>query len=227
MADMNKLLGQLLGSGATGGFAGGLAGGLVGGLTSSMLTSKSGRKIGTKALKMGGIAAVGALAYAAYQRYSTGKGTAPDALPESAETVLSQPPEGSAFLPPKNDPAAQETLGLTLVRAMIAAARADGRLDAQESQVIFQRIESLGMDPENQALLVAEMGRPVDMDAIVNSADSPEVAAEIYLASRIAINVDTAAEKSYLAMLAARLNLPPELVTELNRQVETQTTLDP
>ena len=95
---------------------------------------------------------------------------------------------------------------------MIAAARADGRLDAQESQVIFRRIESLGMDPENQALLVAEMDRPVDMDAIVNSADSPEVAAEIYLASRLAINVDTAAEKSYLAMLAARLNLPPELV---------------
>ena len=175
MADMNKLLGQLLGSGAAGGFAGGLAGGLA----SSMLTSKSGRKLGKQTLKMGGIAAVGALAYAAYQRYSTGKGTAPDALPESAETVLSQPPEGSAFLPPKNDPAAQETLGLTLVRAMIAAARSDGRLDAQESQVIFQRIESLGMDPENQALLVAEMGRPVDMDAIVNSADSPEVAAEL------------------------------------------------
>ena len=106
---------------------------------------------------------------------------------------------------------------------MIAAARSDGRLDAQESQVIFQRIESLGMDPENQALLVAEMGRPVDMDAIVNSADSPEVAAEIYLASRLAIDVDTAAEKSYLAMLAARLNLPSELVAELHRQVEMQT----
>ena len=107
MADMNKLLGQLLGSGAAGGFAGGLAGGL----TSSMLTSKSGRKIGTKALKMGGIAAVGALAYAAYQRYSTGKGTAPDALPETAETALSQPPEGSAFLPPKNDPAGSGNAG--------------------------------------------------------------------------------------------------------------------
>ena len=223
MADMNKLLGQLLSSGAAGGFAGGLAGGLA----SSMLTSKSGRKLGKKTLKMGGIAAVGALAYAAYQRYSAGKSAAHDALPAAPEPALSQPPEDSAFLPPKNDPAAQETLGLTLVRAMIAAARADGRLDAQESQVIFQRIESLGMDPENQSLLVAEMGRPVDMDAIVNSADSPEVAAEIYLASRLAINVDTAAEKSYLAMLAARLNLPPELVTELDRQVETQTTLDP
>ena len=61
------------------------------------------------------------------------------------------------------------------------------------------------------------------MDAIVNSADSPEVAAEIYLASRLAIDVDTAAEKSYLAMLAARLNLPSELVAELHRQVEMQT----
>ena len=109
---------------------------------------------------------------------------------------------------------------------MIAAARVDGRLDAQESQVIFQRIKSLGLDPDDQALLVAEMGRPVDMDAIVNSAESPEVAAEIYLASRLAINVDTAAEQSYLAMLAARLQLPPELVTELNRQVEAQSTVD-
>ena len=219
MADMNKLLSQLLGSGAASGFAGGLAGGL----TSSMLTSKSGRKLGKKALKMGGIAAVGALAYAAYQRYSAGKSPAPGALPAAPEPALSPVPEGSAFLPPKSDLAGREALGLILVRAMIAAARTDGRLDAQESQVIFQRIESLGMDPKNQALLVAEMGRPVDVDAIVNSADSPEAAAEIYLASLLAIEVDTAAEKSYLAMLAARLNLPSELVAELHRQVEMQT----
>jgi uncharacterized membrane protein YebE (DUF533 family) len=223
MTDMNKLLGRLLDSGAVGGFAGGLAGGL----TSSLLTSKSGRKIGTKALKMGGIAAVGALAYAAYQRYSTGKGIGPDALPNTSEADLIPVPEGSGFLPPKNDTAGREALGLILVRAMIAAARADGRLDAQESQAIFQRIESLGLDPTDQAILVAEMGRPVDVDAIVNSADSTEVAAEIYLVSRLAIDVDTAAEKSYLAMLAARLQLPPELVSELNHQVETQTTLDP
>ena len=222
MADMNKLLGQLLGSGAAGGFAGGLAGGLA----SSLLTSKSGRKLGKKTLKMGGIAAVGALAYAAYQRYSTSKGSALNPLPDTAGAELSPAPEGSAFLPPKNDLAGREALGLILVRAMIAAARSDGRLDAQESQTIFQRIESLGLDPEEQALLVAEMGKPVDVDAIVNSANSPEIAAEIYLASRLAIDVDTAAEKSYLTMLAARLQLPPELVTELNRQVESQAKVD-
>jgi uncharacterized membrane protein YebE (DUF533 family) len=83
--------------------------------------------------------------------------------------------------------AEQEALGLTLVRAMIAAARADGKLDAKKSRTIYQRIESLGLGPEDQALLVAEMGHSVDMDAIVNSATSPEVAAEIYVAPMLAI----------------------------------------
>lgn len=40
------------------------------------------------------------------------------------------------------------------------------------------------------------MGRPVDVDVIVNLADSPEVAAEIYLASLLAIDVDTAPPRS-------------------------------
>ncbi len=219
MADINKLLGQLLGSGAAGGFAGGMAGGLAG----NLLASKSGRKMGKKALKMGGIAAVGALAYAAYQRYSSGNATAANAAPRSVDDELVPAPEDSAFMPAKGDSAGQNALGLTLVRAMIAAARSDGRLDAKESQAIFQRIETLGLDPESQALLVTEMGQPVDMDALVASATSPEVAAEIYIASLLAIDVDTAAEKSYLAMLAARLSIPPELAIELQRQVAAQT----
>ncbi len=221
MADVNQVLGKLMGSGAAGGFAGGLAGGLA----SNLLTTKSGRKLGKKTLQMGGMAAVGALAYAAYQRYTgsgaqqAGTATAPP------EASIAPAPEGSAFLPARNDTAGQEALGLTLVRAMIAAARSDGRLDAQESQTIFQRIEALGLSADDQALLVAEMGQPVDMDAIVSSANSPEIAAEIYIASLLAVDVDTAAEKSYLAMLAARLKLAPELVAELHRQVEAQSFL--
>jgi uncharacterized membrane protein YebE (DUF533 family) len=127
-------------------------------------------------------------------------------------------------MPRESDDAANEALGLTLVRVMIAAARSDGRLDAQESQSIFQKIQSLGLDSESRSLLVEEMGRSVDMDAIVNSAVSPEVAAEIYAASLLTVDVDTAAEQGYLAMLAARLRLPSELVVELERQVAAQKT---
>lgn len=220
---MNKLLGQFLSSGAASGFAGGLAGGLAG----NMISGKKGRKLGKKALKLGGLAAVGALAYTAYQRYNQQNSpSAPSAqLPQAAAPVeLTPAPAGSAFMPKENDVAAQEALGLILVRAMIAVARADGRLDAQESQTIFEKIQSLGLDPESQNLLVKEMGHPVDMDAIVNSATCPEIAAEIYAASLLAVEVDSAAEKAYLAMLAARLELPAQLVAEIERQVEVQKT---
>jgi len=220
MADLNKLLGQLLGSGAVGGFAGGLAGGLA----SSLLTSKKGRKLGKKTLKMGGIAAVGALAYGAYQRYTSGATTPAAQIPQPDNAPLQSAPAGSGFLPSESDAKGQQELGLTLVRAMIAAARSDSRLDAKESQAIFQQIESLQLDPDDKALLVEEMGHPVDMDTIVNSAKNPEIAAEIYIASLLAIDVDTIEEHSYLAMLAARLKLPRELIRELHLQVEGQTT---
>jgi uncharacterized membrane protein YebE (DUF533 family) len=221
MIDMNKLLGQLLGSGAAGGFAGGLAGGLA----SNMMSGKKGRKLGGKALKLGGLAAVGALAYTAYQRYNqqnSPSSPSPQLSQATAPVDLTPAPAGSAFMPKENDDAAKEKLGLILVRAMIAVARADGRLDTQESQTIFEKIQSLGLDPESQNLLVKEMGHPVDMDAIVNSATSPEIAAEIYATSLLAVEVDSAAEKAYLAMLAARLGLPAQLVVEIERQVEVQ-----
>ena len=217
MVDVNKLLGQLLGSGVAGGFAGGLAGGLA----SSLLTSKRGRKLGTSVLKLGGIAAVGALAYAAYQRYSAKQGAGQTALPAPADH-LTAAPTGSAFLPESADDAANQQLGLILVRAMIAVARADGRLDAEESQAIFQKIQGLELNPEEQSLLVREMGQSVDMDTIVNSATTVEIGAEIYTASLLAVEVDSDAERAYLAMLAARLQLPPGLVQAIEQQVQAQ-----
>lgn len=215
MVDINKLFGKLMDSG--------FAGGVAGGLASSLLTSKSGRKMGKKALKVGGVAAVGALAYTAFQRYNNPQTTAAvtPAANNSIDEILPAPP-GSAFLPEENNQKASDALGLTLIRAMIAAARADGRLDAKESQIIFQKINSLGLDSESQNILVQEMGHPVDVDAIVNSAGSPEIAAEIYIASLVAIDVDNTAEESYLAMLAARMQLPPGLVRELEAQVAAQ-----
>lgn len=234
MVDVNKLLGAFLSSGAVSGMAGGLAGGLA----SKMISKKSAKKLGSNALKLGGVAAIGALAYTAYRQYNNNQGTAqpnsptpplattPTATPISVTpATLSAAPAGSAFMPAIDDQAANNELGLLLVRSMIAVARADGRLDAQESQAIFQKIESLGLDSESQNLLVQEMGHPVDMDAIINSATTPEVAAEIYIASLLAVDVDTAAEKSYLAMLAARLQLPPALVAELENQVNTHKTV--
>ncbi len=220
MVDINKLLGKLLSSSAASGFAGGLAGGVA----SKALTSKSGRKMGKNALKLGGAAAVATLAYTAYQRYNKSSDTPVSAnLADDSTPDLIALPANSAFMPDQSTRSAnEESLEVILLRAMIAAARADGILDAEESQIIFQRIQTLELDSENQALLVKEMGQSVDIDAIINSASTIEIASEIYIASLLAITVDTPAEKNYMGMLAARLQLPGELVTELEQQVEAQ-----
>lgn len=66
MKDLQKLVGSLNKSGALSGFLGGVAGG---GLT-SLLSGKKSKKVGKKAVKYGALAAVGGLAWKAYQQYS-------------------------------------------------------------------------------------------------------------------------------------------------------------
>jgi len=215
MRDLNNVINKLMQSSVASGFAGGLAGGVAG----SLLTGKSGRKLAKKTLEYGGMAAVAALAYTAYQRYAGGRrGADPVGAPTPGHALLPAP-EGSAFLPARTDTVGQESLGLALVRAMIAAARADGKLDAEESQAVFQRIQSSSLDAEEKALLIDEMNHAADMDAIVRAGSTPEAAAELYTASLLAIRVDHPAENAYLSMLAARLKLPSTLVTELHREV--------
>ena len=80
----------------------------------------------------------------------------------------------------------------------------------------------MNLDPEEKALLVDEMGKPLDVDRIIQGATSPVVAAEIYTASLLAIQVDSPTERAYLAMLAARLRLRDELVTKMHEQVDEQ-----
>lgn len=220
MIDPNKILGQLLDSPAKQGFAGGMAGGLL----SSLLVSKSGRKMGKKALKYGAVAAVGAIAYNAWRNHQAAKapqsgaaGAAPPPTPVEVGAEL--PPQAAGFLPPAADPAATASLGMTLIRAMVAAARADGKLDPAESQTIFARLEESDLTPEEKGALVNEISRPVSVDALAEAAKSPQEAMEVYVASLLAIEVDTPAEKAYLSLLAARLGLEEELVRQIHAQV--------
>jgi uncharacterized membrane protein YebE (DUF533 family) len=184
------------------------------GLAAGMMMGKSGRKLLGKATKYGALAALGGLAYHAWQRSRT-QTTVAGPIGPSADY---QPaPKDEAFLPPPQDEAGQDKLGQSLVRAMIAAAKADGRIDAEENQRIFARLEAMDLDPQSKAFVFDELSAPLNLDAVVAGADTPEHAAEIYAASLVAMDADTPAEKAYLQMLAARLGLEPALVEELHR----------
>jgi uncharacterized membrane protein YebE (DUF533 family) len=60
--------------------------------------------------------------------------------------------------------------------------------------------------------------KPVDLEGIAKSVSTPEQGAEIYLASRLAIDPDEPSERVYLDALASRLKLPAELRAHLDRQ---------
>lgn len=219
MFNADKILGQLLGNPAAQGFAGGVAGG--------MLTSKKGRKMGKKAIKYGGIAAVGALAYTAYKNHQANKaqqvgGAAPTpAAPPNAPADESfiAPPTDSGFAPASGSTEANET-ALLVVRSMIAAARADGKLDGDEMEKVLSHADTLDLDPESKNRLLEELRAPVDMDALVNAATTDQLKTEVYAAALLAIEVDTEAEKAYLAMLRARLGLDEGLVTQIHTELE-------
>jgi len=99
---------------------------------------------------------------------------------------------------------------------MIAAAKADGHIDEKEHQRIFAELNKLDLDAEGKAFLLEELGRPLDLDAVVKLGVTPQIATEIYTASVLAVDIDTPAERAYLQMLAARLNLAPALVEHIH-----------
>ena len=50
---------------------------------------------------------------------------------------------------------------------MIAAAKADGHLDSAERQRILARMQSLGLDAEEKALVVEELLHPCSQEQVV------------------------------------------------------------
>ena len=106
---------------------------------------------------------------------------------------------------------------LRLVRAMIAAAKADGRLTDDERERLLDRIGSDQFDPDVQDWLQREFRAPLDIEAVVEGCcDSHRRAVEIYLASLMAIDLDTPEENDWLRRLSGRLGLERPLVDAIH-----------
>jgi len=199
-----------------GGGAGGLAGlAAAGGLLGTLMGKKS-RKRGGGLLSHGGAALLGALAHRAWQNWQAGQAPAsvPPATLRDADTVEQR------FLPGAAPAAGGEPFELSLIRAMIGAARADGHIDAAERSRIFEQVEKAGLDAEAKAFVFDTLDAPIGVSEVAAAARTPEQAAEIYLVSCLAVDPDEAVERAYLQALAHRLKLPEGLVAHLNRQAD-------
>ncbi len=171
-------------------------GALAGGILALLLGTRGGRRLTGSAVKLGTLAALGTIGYQAYRKWQAGHG----------ETVeLGSPINELA------GPAANER-SLALIKAMIAAAKADGTMDAAEAKSIRQQMVDLGLDGDLSRILETEIAKPLDVQGVAQLADSPAAAVEMYLASTLVIDQANPSEKQYLTKLAAALGLPGDVV---------------
>ncbi|HHF3079979.1 TPA: tellurite resistance TerB family protein [Vibrio diabolicus] len=179
--------------------AGAVGGGLIGMLMGSKKSKKMTKKISSGALKVGGAAALGALAYKVYndwQAKQSGQGVHETFDPDdSKHSVL-------------------------ILKAMIGAAKADGHVDEEEMARIEQALADMGADEHVRQLVQQELNKPLDPAEIANQATSPQQASEIYLASLIVADEQNFMEKAYLQELAKQLQLSPEVTQQLEVQMQ-------
>ncbi len=178
-------------------------GAAAGGLLALLLGTQGGRRLTGTAVKLGGLAALGTLAYKAYQSWHAIKSTKPEEPGTPVDRLTGE---------------AAEKRGQILLKAMLAAARADGHIDDEERAKILDQAKTLGLDEETVRFIEEQLQTSVDARAIAAEADSKETAAEIYLLSRMVIDVANEAEKRYLQQLAEALGLERDFVAQLERQ---------
>lgn len=171
-----------------------------------LLGNKRHKKMAGKVITYGGLAALGVLAYKAYGNWQQQQGN----------VGVTQPPQTVDRLP---EPMVEQH-SQAILRALIGAAKADGHIDAKERQLIDSEIAKLTSDAQLQRWFDQEMNKPLDPLEIASYATTPELAAEMFLASVMLVDEESFMERSYLQELAKQLRLDPALETELRTQVE-------
>jgi uncharacterized membrane protein YebE (DUF533 family) len=163
--------------------------------------------------RYGGLAVIGVLAYQALKRFQAQQGSGQ----KDAAAALVPPPDSSFH--PSQAPGGAEALSGALVKAMVAAAQADGVIDEDEQQRLVGRLDQLGMSSGDRRALVEQLRTPVDPREIVDAATSPELALQIYAASALAVTIDTRVERNYLDQLANDLGVDPGLKAQVEQTV--------
>jgi uncharacterized membrane protein YebE (DUF533 family) len=217
LGDLGGLLGGLLGGGGgassagAGGMGGlgGLLGGLLGGGSPAGSAPQSRSGGGTN---YAALASLGMMAFQAYQAWQRSQATQPQQAPQQALTTVDM----------LAGPDVEEH-SHAILRALIAAAKADGRIDDAEMQLISKEIGRHTDDPELQQWLDDEVAKPLNPAEVAQSATDTAMAAEMYLASVMLVDDQQDAERSYLDELAAALGIEPDFQVRLEQQAKCTT----
>ena len=208
LAAVNDARGSLLGGSQPGDMRKYATGAAAGGVLAVLLGPRSSRGIGGSMLKLGSMSALGMLAWKTYQDWQAQQQAASGA-------PMSAPPSAPPALPPPQ----AEQHDRVLLNAMIAAAKSDNHLDHVERDKVEAELRRAESDDTLRAWVETELRRPVnaaDVAAeVAASVTTPELAAEVYLASVLVVDQSSPQERAYLDALASALRLNAGLKAQL------------
>lgn len=205
--DLGGMLGGVLNQ--AGKMAGGKQNLALGGLgvLAGALLGGGGKSLGG-ALGGGVMALLGAMAFKALQGSGQSAGKVPLGLLEPRTEADQRELEQNTEL---------------VLKAMINAAKSDGQIDEEEIHRIVGKLQEVGAEAKDQRFVLAQMQQPMETEKLISAARGrAELAAQIYAASLMAIEVDTSAEKEYLRELAFGLGLGQEVIRRVEQMVGLQ-----
>ena len=185
---LDDLLGGLTNGGGSGGL-GEILGGVLGGATSHARGATESGRIATQG--EGQINPKSDASFGQVLNQAFGKKGEPQAMPT-----------------PSQDAAA----GLML-RAMIQAAKADGKIDAAEKDKLLKHLDDATED--EMAFVKAELNAPVDVHKLASQIPQG-LEPQVYAMSVLAINLDHQDEAQYLHALAEGIGLDRQMVNHIH-----------
>jgi uncharacterized membrane protein YebE (DUF533 family) len=206
-------------------------GALLGGAAQPPRRRRSTSAFGGRGMQAQAVRALGTLAGAAIESWMRNRGSAPGAgappaeprsarplpgpwgagasqpgrLPQSGGSPWATP--GAQPAPEPAAPSAEQAEALLLVRAMVAAAKADGAVDAAERTAIAAQLDAAGLTAEERDFVLADFDRPMTPEALAREASDPMLRARLYAAAFAGAGEVTPAERTWLDSLARALKL--------------------
>lgn len=170
--------------------------------------------------------AIGTLATIAIEALSRPSEPAPRPFPQEPEPQRRSPPRRIPDVTPREPPAQIEfstsvetAEARLLLRAMIAAARADGTVDREERAAIAKQLDSAGLTPTERDHVLADFDRPASIEDLARGARDPMLAAQLYAAAFGAAGELSPDERAWLDRLGMALRLDKAAIAAIERRL--------
>jgi uncharacterized membrane protein YebE (DUF533 family) len=147
--------------------------------------------------------------------------TTPPPPPPPPASPAAQPETVQPATPdvPVATPEQTEKLAVRLLQVMVAAAHADGQMDAEEEEAVIGRLKNEEFSQEEKMFLLAEMHSPKSLAELTADINDPATAKMMYMLAVGTIEIDTPEERQWLDNFAAKLQLSKTVQDFIEDQV--------